>query len=422
MDLGGGQHVTKTIDLRPGTNALLQVQSDVDTSKRQITWVLNALDPTTLQLPSNPQVGILPPNKNPPQGEGYLTFTASARHGTPENTTIFNQATITFDVNPPIQTNVWSNTLDNTPPTSHVLALPSSETSISFTVQWTGTDVGSGIQDFTIYVSDNSGAFGPFLSNTAATSAMFAGQAGHTYGFYSIARDLVGNLEASKNAAEATTEITTDTTPPVTTAVASPAPNGAGWNNANVTITLDSTDNEPGGSGVKQIQWSLAGAQTGSSTVPGNTTTVTISTEGTTTLTYFGTDNAGNIETIKTITINLDKTPPTVVCGASPNMLWPPDNKLVPINVSVIVTDSLSGAAGFTLVSVTSSEPDSGQGDIQRFTLGTASTTGQLRAQRLGSGTGRVYTLNYAGTDKAGNSSTCSATVTVPHDQGTVAP
>ena len=84
----------------------------------------------------------------------------------------------------------------------------------------------------------------------------------------------------------------------------------------------------------------------------------------------------------------------------------------------MIVADSLSGSAGFKLISVTSNEPDSGQGDIQGFVTGAQSVAGQLRAQRLGSGTGRVYTLTYAGSDGAGNSATCSTTVTVPHDQG----
>jgi Concanavalin A-like lectin/glucanases superfamily len=110
-NLGGGQHASRTVDLRPGVNALLQVQADVDTSKRQITWLMTALDPTTLQLPANPQVGILPPNKNPPAGEGNVTFTASAVKDTPANTVISNQATIVFDVNPAIQTNIVSNTI-----------------------------------------------------------------------------------------------------------------------------------------------------------------------------------------------------------------------------------------------------------------------------------------------------------------------
>jgi hypothetical protein len=216
--LGGGQHVSQTIDLRPTTDALLQIQADVDTGKRQITWEMTALDPTTLQMPSNPQVGILPPNQSPPQGEGNVTFTASANSGATTNTTIPNQATVTFDVNPPIQTNVWSNTLDNTPPVSHVLALPVDETSPSFTVSWSGTDVGSGIQNYTIYVSDNGGAFTAWQTATTQTTATFTGTTGNTYGFYSIATDNVGNVELSKTVAEASTQVTaaTPVTPTVT--------------------------------------------------------------------------------------------------------------------------------------------------------------------------------------------------------------
>ena len=68
-------------------------------------------------------------------------------------------------------------------------------------------DVGSGIQDYTVYASDNGSPFTPWLTNSPAVSATFQGQDGHSYGFYSIARDRVGNLEASKSAAEATTRV-----------------------------------------------------------------------------------------------------------------------------------------------------------------------------------------------------------------------
>lgn len=289
-----------------------------------------------------------------------------------------------------------------------------------------------------------------------------------------------------------------DTIPPVSTETVSPNPNSAGWNDTNVTVALNSADNETGGTGVKQITYSATGAQTIASTiVNGASASFTISTEGITTITFFGTDNAGNVEaphtliirldkTPPTITgsatpasnangwnntnvtvsfqcadslsglaagsppapttlstegtgqfvtgtctdvagnsasstvsgINIDKTPPTIACSVSPNVLWPPNNKLVPVNLSVSVTDALSGPAGFTLVSVTNNEPDSGQGDIQGFATGTAATTGQLRAQRLGSGTGRVYAFAYSGADKAGNTALCAAAATVPHDQG----
>jgi hypothetical protein len=82
----------------------------------------------------------------------------------------------------------------------------------------------------------------------------------------------------------------------------------------------------------------------------------------------------------------------------------------------VTVKDAISGPAGFSLISATSNEPPVGN-SIQVFVIGTPSTQGFLQAARNGSGSGRVYTLTYQGMDQAGLSTTCSAPVTVPHDQ-----
>ncbi|MFD0634580.1 hypothetical protein ACFQ9X_26595 [Catenulispora yoronensis] len=114
--------------------------------------------------------------------------------------------------------------------------------------------------------------------------------------------------------------------------------------------------------------------------------------------------------------LELDSAPPTVTCSVTPTTIWPPNKKLVPVTATVTVDDAFSGPAGFTLKSVTANEPLD-PSDVQGFTPGTASTTGALRADRLGPGSGRIYTLTYQGTDQAGNSATCSATVTVPHNQ-----
>jgi hypothetical protein len=89
------------------------------------------------------------------------------------------------------------------------------------------------------------------------------------------------------------------------------------------------------------------------------------------------------------------------------------------VTATVSVSDALSGPSGFVLTSVTSSEPDSVNkkdkpNDIQGFVVASPSTTGQLRAERIVKGPGRVYTLTWAGTDQAGSTTSCSATVTVP--------
>ena len=61
--------------------------------------------------------------------------------------------------------------------------------------------------DLQIYVSDNGGPFDVALDHTTQTSATFTGVAGHTYTFYSLARDLVGYTEPPKSTAEATTHV-----------------------------------------------------------------------------------------------------------------------------------------------------------------------------------------------------------------------
>ena len=114
-----------------------------------------------------------------------------------------------FNTNAPLDTNSIFNTIDAGPPTSSVLALPAITFTPSFTVSWSGSDDpgGSGIATFDVFVSTDGGPFTPFQTATTATSATFNGAVGHTYGFYSIATDNVGNREAAKTVAEATTRV-----------------------------------------------------------------------------------------------------------------------------------------------------------------------------------------------------------------------
>src|SRR5207245_9190591 len=53
----------------------------------------------------------------------------------------------------------WVNSIDNALPASSVLALAAFQNSTGFSVRWSGNDVGSGIQNFTILVSEDGGPF-----------------------------------------------------------------------------------------------------------------------------------------------------------------------------------------------------------------------------------------------------------------------
>jgi uncharacterized repeat protein (TIGR01451 family) len=197
------------VDLRPSQDIQVEVQAALNPSTGLVTWTFSSIDPDTGQFTTDPAAGFLPPDVTPPQGLGTIMFTIMPKAGVATNAATCNQATVVFDFNPALNTNTFCNSFDVTPPVSHVTDLPAAQSTPNFQVQWSGTDLGSGIATYSIFVSDNGGPFTAFQTDTTATSATFTGQAGHSYGFYSIATDLVGNVEAAKSAAEATTNIVT---------------------------------------------------------------------------------------------------------------------------------------------------------------------------------------------------------------------
>ena len=103
-----------------------------------------------------------------------------------------------------------------------------------------------------------------------------------------------------------------DTTAPTTTASVAPRPNQAGWSDRPVTVTLAATD-PAGGSGVKEIVYTLNGAAT---TVPGASAEIAVSAEGISNVTYFARDNAGSQEAVQALPkLQIDTTPPVVRPG-----------------------------------------------------------------------------------------------------------
>jgi hypothetical protein len=195
------------VDLRPATNLLVRVAAALDAGTGLLSWRFTSIDPATGDLPSDPLVGFLPPNLMPPEGQGSVMFTIMPRAGLPTGTEIRNQAAIVFDVNPPISTGTWLNTIDNAAPVSGMEPLAATQAGSPFPISWTGSDAGAGVGDYTVFVSDNGGPFTPFLTKTSDTSAVFPGEDGHTYAFYTIAHDLAGNGEPPKGVAEATTHV-----------------------------------------------------------------------------------------------------------------------------------------------------------------------------------------------------------------------
>ena len=115
-------------------------------------------------------------------------------------------------------------------------------------------------------------------------------------------------------AATAEIEVTGDIEPPTTSRTVTPGPNGNGWNNTDVALTLTAADNpNPGASGVSEIVYSINGESV--TTVPGDTVTLDFTDEGIYTVAYHAVDVALNVEATETIDIKIDKTAPVPVHG-----------------------------------------------------------------------------------------------------------
>lgn len=116
-----------------------------------------------------------------------------------------------------------------------------------------------------------------------------------------------------------------------------------------------------------------------------------------------------------------DLTPPVLSSNvATPNVLWPPNHKFVPVQIASSVSDECDPNPRCVISSVSSNEPVNGlgDGDTSPDWVVTGASTLLLRAERSGTGTGRVYTVGSTCTDAAGNGVIGYAVVRVPHDQG----
>jgi RHS repeat-associated protein len=205
----GRSFFNQRLDLTSILGFYVDVAAGLDIAKSEAFWTLTTIDPATGEKPENPLVGLLPPNLIKGEGEGFLSYTIRPRSSISTGTVIDAQARIVFDTEAPIDTPHIFNTLDASKPTSTVEVLPTLVNETQFLVKWNGQDdsTGAGLTGYTVYVSKDGGTYSPWLENTPLSEATYAGERGHTYAFYSIARDNAGNSQIIPANAQATTRV-----------------------------------------------------------------------------------------------------------------------------------------------------------------------------------------------------------------------
>lgn len=116
----------------------------------------------------------------------------------------------------------------------------------------------------------------------------------------------------------------------------------------------------------------------------------------------------------------VDEHPPIVT--ERPAEIWPPNHKMVDFAIESCFedVDDCDPDWHARILWASSDEPvnDKGDGNTEPDIVITSDEVVQLRAERMGGGNGRVYTVGYEIEDHSGNVAEGECQVFVPHDQG----
>jgi uncharacterized lipoprotein YddW (UPF0748 family) len=243
---------------------------------------------------------------------------------------------------------------------------------------------------------------GGFFGAVDLTPGSYRAQVAGLYFCFSVTAGTVANAQLDQLA------------PETSVSVAPATPNGQnGWYVTAPSVTLTATDNC---SGVGTIEYSTDGGQNWQ-TYSGS---FSINTEGTTTVLYRSTDQGGNAETPKSITLKVDTSAPTLTLTATPSIIWPVTGQMVNVAIEGTGSDSVSGLASVSYV-ITDEYGTPLNLPLRSLTGASTSWSEALAVEARRDGTdkdGRTYVVVATLTDVAGNSASATITIVVPHDQG----
>ncbi|MBI4181985.1 MAG: right-handed parallel beta-helix repeat-containing protein [Candidatus Aenigmarchaeota archaeon] len=197
---------------------------NVGTVEAQDVFIRDRLDPSLFNFSTlavltsqenssfDPQTGTLAWDllgiNLPPNGTGSVSFAVRLRDGLPTGRNVTNNASIQFEVFPPLTTNSTLNIVDGLPPSCAVDPLPVNITNdLNLALSWSGADPFGEVESYTLFLSRDGGGYQPVISGTRQTSGNITGAPGTAYAFICIARDTAGNAEVQSGGAEASIRV-----------------------------------------------------------------------------------------------------------------------------------------------------------------------------------------------------------------------
>jgi probable HAF family extracellular repeat protein len=300
---------------------------------------------------------------------------------------------------------------DTTPPVITSLTatpsiiFPPKGQKVTVTVKGEATDDSGVMPVCTLTSVTGPGAAGVDFEVTGANTASVAAVGGRTYSMN------VTCVDASDNAASQSVDVFVqpDTTAPVIASVtATPStiwPPDGSMKPVTVTVTAsDDVDDQPL---CYLSDVTAAGAAAGDSVIRGTFSADVRAVGGRTyAMNVSCSDRAGNHSARSVnVVVPPDTTAPVITeLSVTPNAIWPPNGKMVPVQVSVSATDDVDAAPSCALSSISGSSADA--------TI-TGAFTANVRALKSSDEYDRVYVLTVTCSDRAKNKSSRTVNVVV---------
>lgn len=189
------------LDLTQDMGIYVDVVAGIDIVAGEAFWILQSIDPATGLPPQGTQQGFLPVNDENHSGEGYVSFTIKPKaNACITGDELTASASIVFDINEAIPTNVWHNTVDALPPTTQLTGMDNGNNEVLLQFSGQDDEGGCGIKQYKLYMSDNYGAYSLYDTYPIGTEATFLTEYDHCYRFFCLGEDNVGNVEGMKEA------------------------------------------------------------------------------------------------------------------------------------------------------------------------------------------------------------------------------
>ncbi len=198
---GNRSSYQQRLDLTQDMGIYVDVVAGIDIVAGEAFWILQSIDPATGLPPQGTQQGFLPVNDENHSGEGYMTFTIKPKaNACITGDELTASASIVFDINEAIPTNVWYNTVDALPPTTQLTGTDNGNNEVLLQFSGQDDEGGCGIKQYKLYVSDNYGAYSLYDTYPVGSEATYPTEYDHSYRFFCLGEDNVGNVEGMKEA------------------------------------------------------------------------------------------------------------------------------------------------------------------------------------------------------------------------------